>query len=224
MKEIDFIVKKPLTIFEGALSRVPVLFEYKDFLKNTYLSYGRYYHGIYHLAQMVHMHQQLKEILNLDFSYNDEMILYSAIMYHDVVYDALRNDNELQSANLWIKHRKNSGKYLGSEAETKIIESFIQLTANHFLDRPFDENNHLDILREWFIGLDLVSLALPYPMFKSNSSAIRNEYSHLTDQEWNSGRGKFLENVNKIPKIFLHPVMYDLFETKARDNIKIVLQ
>jgi predicted metal-dependent HD superfamily phosphohydrolase len=158
---------------------------------------------------------------NITFPFNLCTALINSIVYHDVVYDAHRHDNEDKSADLWIAHRKMSDHYEVADIDDLIVEQNIRDSGSHFDDRDFNVDNPEHLLREWFLGLDLASLAAPFEIFQMNTSAIRTEYNHISDQEWKAGRGKFLEFINTKERIYKHPVMHELFEQRARDNIKM---
>lgn len=217
--EIDFYTKKPLNVLEGSISRVPVPLEYKDVIRNAYLSYGRFYHGAFHIAQQADLHHQLTKKLGVNFSYNEETILYSTMVYHDLVYLAGRKSNELESQKLWVAHRKHKGNFQPPEIETKLVGDIILESANHLEDRVFDETNSEHLLREWFLGLDTLTLAAPYEMFVANGMAIRTEFSFVNDDAWRTGRSAFLDQMAAKKEIFLHPKM-KIFEPRARENIE----
>lgn len=221
MHELEFCVKNPMNIFERALSRTPVKIEYRDFLKNAYSTHGRYYHGVYHIAQILSLHYQISEMFKIQFSHNEETIFHSAAVYHDVILDPLLHDNEEQSAALWRLHRSKGEHYLHADCHTTQVENFILSTANHFAPREYIETDPDHNLREWFIGLDLASLASPPDMFQQNTLAIRAEYCHVPEEAWKAGRGGFLKVVEKTEKIYRHPIMHELFEVKARKNIEM---
>jgi predicted metal-dependent HD superfamily phosphohydrolase len=219
LEKIDFYTKKPLNVLEGAIARVPVPLDFKDGLKNSYLSYGRFYHGAFHIAQQADLHHQLTKLFGISFSYNDEIVLYSTMVYHDLHYVAGFAGNERESKNIWLKHRTPKGNFQPLQSETDLVADIIMESANHLVDREFDENNPNHLLREWFLGLDTISLATPYEMFLANNLAIRAEFAFLNDDTWRDGRTAFLDKMLEKKEIFLHPNM-KIFESKARENIK----
>ncbi len=211
-----FEVGCPHDEFEEMLALVPVGEPQKRDLRNRYLSRERLYHGILHLATMWQIHKKLRAekinsaVPNQVFvnQYVDHIIA-SAIVYHDAVYDATSKTNEFDSATLW-----------GSDISDVIADDFagdvyqcIISTEKH-LSKP-----HRGEVAEWFVGLDLASLAAPWDIFVLNNRLIRLEYHHLDDAAWRAGNGAFLRSLLTAPVIFREEVLRTHFEADARANL-----
>ena len=136
---------------------------------------------------------------------------YMAVLFHDIVYDPKRKDNEEQSASLMYKMlddgyhtmKENSGE------DVDTIAHIILDTRTHKATRPESE---------LVLDLDLLGLASEYGVFKTNSINIRKEYSHLSDAEWNIGRRYFFTELLKKP-IFVTKT-FSIYEKDARQNIQ----
>ncbi len=63
-------------------------------LKRNYSKYGRHYHTLNHLDNLISELTLVKE------SISDWQLLVFSIAYHDAIYNPLKNDNEDRSAKL----------------------------------------------------------------------------------------------------------------------------
>ena len=212
-----FRMDDPTTQFEDLLSNVPIIDSCKRNLRNELLKYGRFYHTIYHLALMWRIHKYYANKIP-DFPFDSRQFttkVACVIAYHDVKYDGTLKTNEIDSAKLWMHDSEVSN--LGCTNTQEWVYNAIIATSDHLADRPKDE------LREWVLGLDLVSLAAPWYMFNMNNKMIRLEFNHLTDDEWKNGNGAFLKGLLCSKQIFHNPILYDEFEQLARHNLETFL-
>jgi len=212
----DLDVAEPANVIDDLLRHVPVMEAHKIALRNAMMGPTRLYHGLYHYATMWWAHHRLKARFAPPYLTRDgDREIASAILYHDIIYDARSSRNEAASAELWRSHAAAAGA--AAVIDIDLVEAMILATAQHFANRPYD--TEADRRREWFVGLDLVSLAAEPAQFDLNTALIRLEYAHLSNAEWAAGRGSFLRMVGQVPRIFRDPVLHDLFEAKARANI-----
>ena len=202
---------------------------------NRYSHVSRGYHGTFHISFLWYCHSILSgmtannifpknmkaAIKNRVYGvWNVNKRMAETIFAHDVIYDATSKTNELESA-IWYQK-----KYTYYTDDTKSwVTNAIKSSADHFADYPLITED--DYLLQWFLGLDLLPLAAPYEIFRMNQLMIRAEYAHLSDEEWNTGRTAFLNKITNHVEdgkyIYQHPYLRKLFETKAKENIKISL-
>jgi predicted metal-dependent HD superfamily phosphohydrolase len=179
-----------------------------------YSEINRHYHGLYHISFIWAMHNVLSKTFvctsYLQYSLAKERIA-DTTLYHDVVYNPKLTDNEARSAELW-------GQIDGFGAW---VTGTIMATANHLAVRPVETDD--DRLREWFVGLDLVSMAAPWEVFSLNNKLVRLEYGHVTDSAWNKGRTGFIEKLSGV-QIYRDPILHELFEADAQCNITRLLK
>jgi predicted metal-dependent HD superfamily phosphohydrolase len=175
---------------------------------NRYAQLHRHYHGLYHIAFLYALQNHFVELGQA--VPNPE--IYRAILYHDAVYDPLSKTNEYDSAELYYSH--------GGERDDWVYNA-IMATADHSADRLMMTAD--DDEREWFVGLDLVLLACPWPMFVLNNKLIRLEYSQVSDADWNGGRTSFTKKLSE-QRIYRHPLLCRLFEDRAHENISKLLE
>ncbi len=226
-----FSVGNPLSIFRSLIESIPCHPHYKEELEKSYGSAGRYYHGVFHLAQMWSIHEKLSverkqylgkqgKIFNNE---KDDLLIKSAILFHDAILDPRLNNNgtALKSNEAYSAAMAVNAVKLDHE-ERVTLSSMIQATANHFV--AGDVQEHDREICDWFVGLDLASLAVPWDDFRRNTMAIRAEYAHLNDEDWLKGRGAFLkmiqDHIDAGGYIYRHPIMREEFEKDARENIK----
>jgi predicted metal-dependent HD superfamily phosphohydrolase len=141
---------------------------------------------------------------------NNPSLLYLAILFHDVVYDTNRKDNEEKSAEFaenWLKN--------------KFVNEEIKEVKRLILATKHQHKNETDKDAQIIVDCDLAGLGQSWEGYKKNGENIRKEYSQFSDEEFKNGRIKFLENMLKQPKIFY---ILTLLESKARENMKRELE
>jgi len=173
-----------------------------DELRIIYKHPSRTYHNFEHIDNMLNKLTESEEIAE-----NPHRI-FLAIWFHDVVYDAKRTDNEVKSADFWI--RKMTA-YLEQEP-LQWGKRAILATINHY------PNSDSDI--QLLLDLDLASLGASWDIFQENSKQIRQECIHVPDDLFREGRKSFLEGMLERPRLYGTDYWYNLLEAQARENIK----
>lgn len=189
----------------------------KTAVANAYTALGRGYHGIHHLAFLWHCHKTLegRQAVGLRaWLPEDHTKIATTIAAHDFIYDPQSTTNEINSAAWYMANAVHDG----TPGVVPFTHLAILASADHFATRTVETSD--DLLREWFLGLDLIPLAAPYDVFDAHTHLIRAEYHHLSDQEWNDGRLKFLRKAAGATPIFAHPVLESLFGATAKANIE----
>lgn len=134
----------------------------------------RHYHEINHILNLLQRSEERKDT-NLDWR------LALAIIYHDVVYDATRKDNEDLSADMFLKDW--TGKIpVGDLVE---IDRAIRETKTH---EPTTE------LSRQLCELDMEPVYLGnYDLLVSNNELIRKEFHMYSDRQYYEGVMKFFK-------------------------------
>ncbi|MHC5109520.1 MAG: HD domain-containing protein [Planctomycetota bacterium] len=180
-----------------------------DELIQLYTSSTRHYHDLNHIRDL---HQRLSEFRRNNAGEDMPWQLVElAIWFHDSVYDATRQDNEVQSAAM--SRRKLS--ILLDEEDQNWMERAILATVDH---QPND-----DSAIQLLLDLDLAPLAEPYEVFEANANAIRREYAHLSESEFDQGRREFLAALLQRERLYGTPYFHDQLESAARSNIQRAL-
>ncbi len=167
-------------------------------LTSRYCEPQRHYHTIGHIADMLWRGRTLE--------LSTEQVL--AIWYHDAIYDPTSSTNEIDSAALAVAELRCAG------FTTSSIEAVEQMVLDTLHHKPT-----LEASRE-VIDLDLASLALPREAYRTNTKAIRREYAHVSDTDFDAGRLAFLERFLERENIFWTDWGHEL-EAAARCNLEL---
>ncbi len=173
-----------------------------DELRHIYEQPSRTYHNLEHINNMKGWLTESEQ-----FAENPQRIKL-AIWFHDAVYDPKRSDNELKSAEFWIRKMTS----LLPEEPLQWVKLAILATINHYPNADPDIQLLLD--------LDLASLGASWEIFQENSDQIRQEYIHVPDKDFREGRKLFLQEMLDRSRIYGTNFWYDKLEHHARNNIK----
>lgn len=133
----------------------------------------RFYHNWDHISKM------LKSAFNKNFFFDD---LILAIVFHDIVYDPKRTDNEERSAELFYSYVKND-----------FIRQAILDTKTH---------KYSNELSKILCELDIENLYGDISTFLDNSYKIFKEYQFVDWKTYSVERIKFLEKYN-VDKLYI---------------------
>src|SRR5690606_15978893 len=103
----------------------------------------RAYHSLQHIEQLFTQFEQIKHVLN------EPHIIALALLYHDVIYEPTRADNELKSAEYAVEALRT---YLSTE-QCQHIYALIMMTANHKLAEC--SNAQKDFDAAYLLDMDL---------------------------------------------------------------------
>jgi predicted metal-dependent HD superfamily phosphohydrolase len=161
----------------------------------------RRYHDLAHLAAVLGLVGQLDGATDPD-------AVRLAAWYHDVVYDPTRRDNEKVSA-----QRARAGlRGLVPDERIAEVERLVLLTAGHDPE-PGDANGAV------LCDADLAVLAGPPDAYVAYASAVREEYAHLSDEEFTAGRIAVLESLLELPVLYRTPEAARQWTDTARANL-----
>jgi len=165
-------------------------------------------HRRYHTRR--HVEDCLDKLAGIDgLSSRDRRLLERAIWWHDAVYDPTRNDNEARSAAL----AEQDLPALGSPPdETAEVARLIGLTRGHEVE-PGDR------LGGVLVTIDLSILGAPPAAYDAYARAIREEYDHVPDAAFRTGRAQILRRFLEGPILPL-PDLFPGLEARARENLR----
>jgi predicted metal-dependent HD superfamily phosphohydrolase len=149
-------------------------------LTRRYTEPHRRYHDLRHIADM------LCKGNALDLSPEQVM----AIWFHDAIYVAGSKTNEADSAKLAVERLTALGWGAG---RVKVVERIVLDTCGHV--PSIEESRKV-------IDLDLSTLGGTWESYSRNGKNIRAELAHVSDAEWNTGRGAWLEGLLKRKRLF----------------------
>ena len=162
---------------------------------------ARHYHNEKHIIAM------LNGAAGLEF--NDPDMARLAIVFHDVIYDPTRSDNEHRSADL-LKDR-----LAGQITPDRVIKAagIIAATAGH---QPSDDHD-----TDLVLDLDMAILGQPWAVYLSYAQGVMAEYlPHIGDAAWRQGRiSLFIDPTLAREDIFITDHFRTL-ETQARENLQ----
>ncbi|RBY80727.1 metal-dependent phosphohydrolase [Blastococcus sp. TF02A-26] len=162
----------------------------------------RRYHDLAHLAAVLGIVGRLEEAAQ------DPAAVRLAAWYHDVVYDPRRADNEEVSA-----ERARAGlRGLVPDERVEEVVRLVLLTAGHGA-APGDANGAV------LCDADLAVLAGPPDAYAAYASAVREEYGHLSDAEFTTGRIAVLEHLLGLETLFRLPAVAADWTPRARANL-----
>ena len=73
--------------------------------------------------------------------------------------------------------------------------------------------------QEFMVDIDLSSFGLPWPAFRRDSNAVRNEYAHMADERFYPAQIRFLRALLARPSFFFTEFFRNRYEQTARSNI-----
>ncbi len=179
---------------------------WKEIEKN-YSSKKRHYHTLEHLENLLRQLNLIREDIR-----DWDAILF-ALYYHDVVYNALKSDNEERSAALAERRMRQVGVPMERIEQCKVE---ILATKSHQLSTDGDTN--------YFIDADLSVLGMPWEDYARYCQGVRKEYSIYPDFMYNRGRKKVLIHFLAMNRIFKTDHFYEKYEDQAKQNIQQELE
>jgi predicted metal-dependent HD superfamily phosphohydrolase len=176
-------------------------------IETNYSNRKRYYHTLDHLENLL---RQLKGIKSQIADWNT--ILFS-IYYHDIIYNALKNDNEEKSPLLAEKRMKSIS--VPDEIINRCKQQILA-TKTHHVSLDKDTN--------FFTDADLSVLGQDWNTYLNYCAQIRKEYSVSPDLIYKPGRKKMLLHFLQMHRIFKTDYFFEKFEAQARQNLRQELE
>jgi len=176
-----------------------------EIVNKHYNASNRHYHTLNHILKL------LLQIETATISNSDKYTLCLVAIFHDVIYNPTKKDNEFQSAlfaKKWLKKLKVNTEFINTVC--KLIEA----TATHESDNK---------LSQLFNDMDLSILGTEAKEYKNYCTQIRNEYCNTPYLLYKIGRKNFLKSMLSKPHIFLTEQYMNL-ENTARINILLELK
>ena len=171
----------------------------------NYLAPGRFYHDQRHLNDCL---RQLDAIEDLGDS--ERRLLRWAILWHDVIYDPRRGDNEELSAER--AHRELVECGIDSEDADEVAR-IILLTKSHRAEAS-------DRLGALLVSIDLSILGSEPERYRAYVREVRSEYAHVSDDAWRAGRSAVLKSLLTVEPLYPNRVFRAELETQARRNME----
>ena len=168
----------------------------------------RAYHTLRHIQQLFVQFEQIVQYLY------EPHIVALALYYHDIIYVPIRSDNELKSAEYAVQKLSH---YLSGD-QCQQIYDLIMMTAAHQLDELTDQEKRSDAA--YLLDMDLSVLGMPWSEYEQYAKAVRQEYAHVSDTDYQNGRTHVLNQLLAHPTLYLTDYYHTQLETQARENIQ----
>jgi len=179
----------------------------------------RNYHTMEHIDHML----QLFNHNNLAI-YNHD-IVHLAILFHDVIYNPHKTDNEIESVsffNDYIREQQDILK-LSEHALEMLwgwVSVFILATIHHHTPDKQSMPASLVSDLEHFLDMDMAILGEDKTTFDKYEDNIRREYFFVPIDVYKTERAKILQSFLNNEFIYNAPVFRKKYEASARKNIK----
>lgn len=168
----------------------------------------RTYHSLRHIEYLFAAFDEIDHYLH------EPNLIALALYYHDVIYDPMRADNELKSAEYAIDRLQ---PYL-TDAQCSYIYALIMMTATHQLDKLTDQQKCSDAA--YLLDMDLSILGASWSEYEHYAQAIRCEYAHVPMHDYRTGRIAVLKKLSAPPQLYLTDYYHERLEAQARNNIE----
>jgi predicted metal-dependent HD superfamily phosphohydrolase len=179
----------------------------RDRLLEAHAEPRRGYHDTRHLAEVLERLDLLLDRPETAGVDRDAVVL--AAWFHDAVYDG-RPDDVDRSAALAEATLTASGVPAALVAE---VARLVRLTLDH---RPADD----DLAGQVLCDADLGILAAGRDRYAEYVRGVRQEYAHLDDETFRSGRAEILTTLLDRPRLFHTDLARESWEEAARANLE----
>ena len=176
----------------------------------------RAYHNVAHIAEVLGWFDRVAD----DVGWLEPAEVYTAIVFHDAIYQPGAKDNESRSAQWMHKARLAAGvepkSGLSLDAimvDRDRVAELIELTARHGHIEKADHDAAL------FLDSDMAIVGSPPEQFAAYDAAIAVEYKHVPPDAYRTGRRAFLEGLLAKPRIFLTDYFHNRLDAQARANL-----
>lgn len=173
----------------------------------------RVYHTLQHLAELCSALEELSAAGEI--TGEAATVGRVAGWYHDLAYDprAAPGSNEHRSAALARDHLHRLGV---ADTVVATVERLVLMTAEHDAQPPAGSDELLDA----FHDADLWILAAPTARYHGYARAVRQEYTHVADEPFTTGRSRILSAFLDRDQVYRTASARDRWTEKARINLR----
>jgi len=172
----------------------------------------RHYHNMSHIEELSALHATVD---GLGLFHRPDTVAWT-VFFHDIVYEPTRNDNEDQSADVWLDFASDLATDVGHRDEQMIatVRQYILQTKNH-TTCPLDAEKDLRL----FLDMDLAILGAPKERYTEYAEQIAREYSHYPRDAYCAGRAKVLRTFAVDAHLFKTEELSERLLKNARENL-----
>jgi predicted metal-dependent HD superfamily phosphohydrolase len=185
-----------------------------DSLLGRHREAHRRYHGVRHITWVVRHVEELAAAEPVD----DIGAVVVAAFFHDAVYDPQGSGNEAASARLADRELTVLG---WDEARRQRVAAMVEATATHVAPTGSgtDKGTRIDIDIAVLLDADLAVLGSDPASYQAYVAGLRSEYSHVSADDWRSGRTQVLQSFLDRPSVYATPAGRARWEARARANL-----
>ena len=188
----------PLNLGEKEIEKV------WQYLLKQYGGKGRAYHNLTHIGSMMSLWQTHQA------EFEDAEILAFSIFFHDIIYNPVRKDNELKSAEYASAILQKAGV---DQQRVQNCYQQILLTKSH-------QGPDLTNDTKYLLDFDLEILSREWETYETYTQQIRREYRIYPWPLYKKGRKAVLTHFLELPAIYQTPIFQESLESKARENLQ----
>ena len=184
-----------------------------EVIRRGYSEPHRHYHTLEHLCAMARHFTQVAE----EPGWTRPREVYAALLFHDLVYDPARADNEARSAERMRKILSSSDG--AGVVDLDRVAHLVELTALHGgkLPHPLSADEAL------FLDIDMSILGTPEHVYLRYEAQVEAEYLPVYPGPlFRMGRAEFLRKTLAAGPLFLSPLFHERFEGVAQRNMRKV--
>lgn len=186
--------------------------EFFDVISKKYSETSRYYHTMQHIIDCLAKLQN--HFLDLIPSKGDLAVVTIALIYHDVIYNAQREDNELKSAQL---ARDQLGVLGMQQSRIEQVFELIMATISHKHDLPFQPIGTFSFLKDVLIDIDISILSSGRNVYAKYAREVALEYAFLGRSVYKQRRKQVLGGILQMKNIYRFTNIFSL--SALQDNI-----
>jgi predicted metal-dependent HD superfamily phosphohydrolase len=160
-----------------------------------------------------HLRAVLDAVDVLEDHAHDPDAVRLAAWFHDAVYHGRPGDDETASARLAAETLPGAG--VDAERVREVLR-LVELTASHDADRG-DANGAV------LCDADLAILGAEPEEYAAYAAAVRAEYSHVSDRDFNRGRAEVLRRLLALDPLYRTPTGRAHWDATARRNLSAEL-
>ncbi|WGL53140.1 hypothetical protein P5P86_04785 [Nocardioides sp. BP30] len=179
----------------------------RDELVAAYADPSRHYHDQRHLSELL---ARLDELAAAGTAFDDVPVRLAG-WFHDAVYDCERDAEERSAA--WAEHA------LAGLCPDGVVAEVVRLVRGTETHAPEGGDLNGAALSD----ADLAVLASAPARYAEYAADVRQEYAHLSDEEWRLGRADLLRTLLARERLFHTRLGHEHWEPAARANIEAEL-
>ncbi|MEM6380531.1 MAG: hypothetical protein AAF705_20265, partial [Bacteroidota bacterium] len=160
-----------------------------------------------------HLQNLFTEMDRMDTVLEDAHVFQFSIWFHDLIYQPIRKDNELKSAELARQYLGEIG--LKSDRVERCYQQIL-LTQKHRFEHP----NQVRPDEQYLLDFDLEILSRPWEQYLIYCRQIREEYWMFPTLMYKRGRKMALTQFLQRPFIYHTDTFRENRETIAKTNLQ----